>query len=151
MRATGIVRRIDDLGRVVIPKEIRRTLRIKEGDPLELFVSSDGQGVEFRKYEMYNSEEWEKLKAIILRILPHTPFALLDAYGDCKGSNLTTSVNTADLTLEKITTESIPYHLHRIASSGDVLAYLAVGKTNYNAELTRAAIGVMEEYLAAVV
>jgi len=41
MKATGIVRRIDDLGRVVIPKEIRRTLRIREGDPLEIFVDDD--------------------------------------------------------------------------------------------------------------
>lgn len=42
MKATGIVRRIDDLGRIVIPKEIRRTLRIREGDPLELFLDRDG-------------------------------------------------------------------------------------------------------------
>ena len=42
MRTTGIVRRIDDLGRVVIPKEIRRTFKIKEGDPLEIFTSRDG-------------------------------------------------------------------------------------------------------------
>ena len=49
MKATGIVRRIDDLGRVVIPKEIRRTLRIREGDPLEIFTDRDG-GVIFRKY-----------------------------------------------------------------------------------------------------
>ena len=42
MKATGIVRRIDDLGRVVIPKEIRRTMRIREGDPLELFLDRDG-------------------------------------------------------------------------------------------------------------
>ena len=42
MKATGIVRRIDDLGRVVIPKEIRRTLRIREGDPLEIFTDRDG-------------------------------------------------------------------------------------------------------------
>ena len=41
MKATGIVRRIDELGRVVIPKEIRRTLRIREGDPLELFTDRD--------------------------------------------------------------------------------------------------------------
>ena len=41
MKATGIVRRIDDLGRVVIPKEIRRTLRIREGDPLEIYVDRD--------------------------------------------------------------------------------------------------------------
>jgi AbrB family transcriptional regulator (stage V sporulation protein T) len=49
MKATGIVRRIDDLGRVVIPKEIRRTLRIREGDPLEIFTDKDGEVI-FKKY-----------------------------------------------------------------------------------------------------
>jgi AbrB family transcriptional regulator (stage V sporulation protein T) len=49
MKATGIVRRIDDLGRVVIPKEIRRTLRIREGDPLEIFVDRDGEII-LKKY-----------------------------------------------------------------------------------------------------
>ena len=49
MKATGIVRRIDDLGRVVIPKEIRRTMRVREGDPLEIFLNEDGEVV-FRKY-----------------------------------------------------------------------------------------------------
>jgi len=49
MKATGIVRRIDDLGRVVIPKEIRRTMRIREGDPLEIYTSSDGEVI-FKKY-----------------------------------------------------------------------------------------------------
>ncbi len=49
MKATGIVRRIDDLGRVVIPKEIRRTMRIREGDPLEIFTSNDGDVI-FKKY-----------------------------------------------------------------------------------------------------
>ena len=49
MKATGVVRRIDDLGRVVIPKEIRRTLRIKEGDPLEIFTDREGQVI-LKKY-----------------------------------------------------------------------------------------------------
>ena len=49
MKATGIVRRIDDLGRVVIPKEIRRTMRIREGTPLEIYTSVDGEVI-FRKY-----------------------------------------------------------------------------------------------------
>lgn len=49
MKATGIVRRIDDLGRVVIPKEIRRTMRIREGDPLEIFTEKDGEVI-FKKY-----------------------------------------------------------------------------------------------------
>ena len=49
MKATGIVRRIDDLGRVVIPKEIRRTMRIKEGDPLEIYTDREGEVI-FKKY-----------------------------------------------------------------------------------------------------
>lgn len=48
MKATGIIRRTDDLGRVVIPKKIRRTCNIREGDPLEIFLEDDG--VVFRKY-----------------------------------------------------------------------------------------------------
>jgi len=49
MKATGIVRRIDDLGRVVVPKEIRRTMRIGEGDPLEIYTGDDGEVI-FKKY-----------------------------------------------------------------------------------------------------
>ena len=49
MKATGIVRRIDDLGRVVIPKEIRRTMRIREGDPLEIYTNAGGEVI-FKKY-----------------------------------------------------------------------------------------------------
>lgn len=49
MKATGIVRRIDDLGRIVIPKEIRRTLRIREGDPLEIFTDQNG-AIVLKKY-----------------------------------------------------------------------------------------------------
>lgn len=49
MTATGIVRRIDDLGRIVVPKEIRRTLRIREGDPLEIFTNREGE-ILLKKY-----------------------------------------------------------------------------------------------------
>ena len=74
MKATGIVRRIDDLGRVVIPKEIRRTMRIKEGDPLEIFTDSEG-GVILKKYspigELTNfaSEYAESLQQTIGNII----------------------------------------------------------------------------------
>lgn len=53
MKATGIVRRIDDLGRVVIPKEIRRILRIREGDPLEIYTNSSGEVI-LKKYSPIN-------------------------------------------------------------------------------------------------
>lgn len=49
MKATGIVRRIDELGRIVLPKEIRRTMKIREGDPLEIFTDRDGEVI-FKKY-----------------------------------------------------------------------------------------------------
>ena len=51
MKATGVVRRIDDLGRIVIPKEIRRTMRMREGDPLEIFTGAGGEII-FKKYSM---------------------------------------------------------------------------------------------------
>lgn len=56
MKATGIVRRIDDLGRVVIPKEIRRTMRIREGDPLEIYTSKEGEVI-FKKYSLIGGLE----------------------------------------------------------------------------------------------
>ena len=59
MKATGIVRRIDDLGRVVIPKEIRRTLRIKEGTPLEIFTDREGEII-LKKYSPIPSHSKSK-------------------------------------------------------------------------------------------
>lgn len=61
-RCTGIVRRIDDLGRVVIPKEIRRTMKIREGDPL--IISTTENGVLFEKYDV-NADITDSLKQVI--------------------------------------------------------------------------------------
>lgn len=82
MRATGIVRRIDDLGRVAIPKEIRRNMRIKEGDPLEIFTTREGEVV-FKKYEAYDEKDWDKAKRMV-QTLTDVPFALYDSWGDIK-------------------------------------------------------------------
>lgn len=74
MKATGIVRRIDDLGRVVIPKEIRRTLRIREGDPLEIFTDREG-GIILKKYSPieeltdFSREYAESLQEVIGHII----------------------------------------------------------------------------------
>ncbi len=69
MKATGIVRRIDDLGRVVIPKEIRRTLRIREGDPLEIYTDTEG-GVIFKKYSPIG--ELSQFATTYADVLAHT-------------------------------------------------------------------------------
>lgn len=64
MRATGIVRRIDDLGRIVIPKEIRRSLNIEEGDPLEIYIDDKTKSVMFKKY-LENENALEEIQDII--------------------------------------------------------------------------------------
>ena len=65
MKATGIIRRIDDLGRIVIPKEIRRQLKITDGDPLEIFLTTDNEIVlkpyRVQEYTLRRSENWEEL------------------------------------------------------------------------------------------
>ncbi len=78
MKATGIVRRIDDLGRVVIPKEIRRTMRIREGDPLEIYTSSAGEVI-FKKYSPIGemSENAAQVAEIMHR-LAGCPVAVFD-------------------------------------------------------------------------
>ena len=81
MKATGIVRRIDDLGRIVIPREIRKTMKIKEGDPLEIFVTNDGEVI-FKKYNYADEQDWAKAKAIIKALHPNLQFALYDSWGE---------------------------------------------------------------------
>lgn len=65
MKATGIIRRIDDLGRIVIPREVRRQLKIKEGDPLEIFLTKDGEIIlkpyKVQEYTLRRSDNWEEL------------------------------------------------------------------------------------------
>lgn len=61
MKATGVVRRIDDLGRIVIPRDIRRTMGIKEGDPIEIFLDTENGGLVLMPY---HSEAYDKINAI---------------------------------------------------------------------------------------
>lgn len=78
MKATGIVRRIDDLGRVVIPKEIRRTMRIREGDPLEIYTSNDGEVI-FKKYSPINElSEGAVQAAEVVQKLSGAPVVVFD-------------------------------------------------------------------------
>lgn len=89
MKATGIVRRIDDLGRVVIPKEIRRTLRIKEGDPMELFTTREGEVV-FKKYQPFEEIDWVKAKNLVRAVFPDLHFGLYNDLGEKQtGTNVT--------------------------------------------------------------
>ena len=98
MKATGIVRRIDDLGRIVIPKEIRRTLRIKEGDPMELFTTREGEVV-FKKYQPFEEMDWVKAKYLIRAIFPDLHFSLYNDLGErqtATSMRFATSINCDD-------------------------------------------------------
>ena len=69
MKATGIIRRVDDLGRVVIPKEIRRSLHIREGEPLEIYIDHDGSVI-FRKLSHDLVDDVKHLEEVLDAYLP---------------------------------------------------------------------------------
>jgi len=98
MKSTGVIRRIDDLGRIVIPKEIRKNLRIKEGDNLEIFI--DNEDIIFRKYSMMNkiSDLAQELTDAIYTFTRHNVFivdtdAIIAASGPLKKEYLTKSIS----------------------------------------------------------
>lgn len=87
MKATGIIRRIDDLGRVVIPKKIRKNLRIREGDPLELYLE-DG-GVMFKPYRAINDYKAEfEMACRLLQWIGVNKYAMYDQRGRIANHNM---------------------------------------------------------------
>ena len=108
MKATGIVRRIDDLGRVVIPKEIRRNFHIREGDPLEIYMSDDGKYACFKKFMV---TEETNIKAILM--------ALYDSASAEFGRNVVALYNENDelLFVNRRNNPSFPKHLETCATS----------------------------------
>ena len=81
MKATGIIRRIDDLGRVVIPKEIRRSMRIKEGDPLEIYIDKSDV-VCFRKYSPIGEVDLDTMKKVCDKGLGTYNYTVFDRDGE---------------------------------------------------------------------
>ena len=91
MKSTGIIRRCDDLGRVVIPKEIRRTLKIREGSPLEIFTYQGS--VCFKPYNPIGLKDWEKVK-YVLDVLLNCGYTLKNLDDEIVASN--TNAETLD-------------------------------------------------------
>lgn len=120
MRATGITRRVDDLGRIVIPKEIRRVLRIRENDPLEFFT--DNNTICLKRYQPYETETWEKANKILSPLLKN--FAILDGYGDAVKCN---GIKVKDLEEAQTRQDLV---VKEYCQHGDRLAYLVCSKSN---------------------
>ena len=131
MKATGIVRRIDDLGRVVIPKEIRRTMRIREGDPLEIYTDREGEVI-FKKYSpigelaAFAAQYAETLhKTCSLSVVICDRDAVIACAGLSRKDYTDKSLSEE---LEQII-ESRSLYVHRVGS--DPVPVLAEGGTHY--------------------
>lgn len=140
MRATGIVRRIDDLGRVVIPREIRKTMRIKEGDPLEIFTTNNGEVV-FKKYHYADEHDWAKAKAMIKALYPDLQFGLYDSWGD---------IQTATLRKFPQSIEFENFDDREIKNNeGDTIGYIEVDSDILTEDLERV-IKVLKEFFSEI-
>ena len=135
MKATGIVRRMDDLGRVVIPKEIRRSMRIKEGDPLEIFTTSDGC-VCFKKFVPMGQEDWSRIGSVLQNsILQDEKFALYDR--DLELKFRTSSLFEVDgSTVDSAFLATVRY-------DGDIVGYLACANEEFEPSLAVKVISAM--------
>lgn len=113
MKATGIIRRIDDLGRVVIPKEIRRSMRIREGDPLEIYTETNGT-VCFRKYSPIGEIDLGTVKKVCDGGLGNLNYILFDRDGDPILPKAEARIDVDDL----------PPLVVAVKSDGELIGYL---------------------------
>ena len=130
MKATGIIRRIDDLGRVVIPKEIRRQMKIREGDPLEIYTDSDGT-VCFRKYSPIGAIDTDTIKRVCIGGLGIGNYTVFDRDGEPIVPNSSKTLLDVDEPLDE---KTVP-----IYCDGDIIGYLR--STNSNRTFVAKIIG----------
>lgn len=137
MKATGIVRRIDDLGRIVIPKEIRRTMRINEGDPFELFL--DNGCVVFKKYNAVENRDWITARNIARDILC-CDFCLLNRYTEPM-SKCGTTLNLDNIALAK-------NDVRELRVQGELMGYLVTNKEQGHSFMKDIAQKALQSFLA---
>ena len=137
--ATGIVRRIDDLGRVVIPKEIRRKMRIKEGDPLEIFTTRDSEVI-FKRYQPFDEHDWGKAKAIIKAMYPDLQFALYDVFGEKQTATRATFPSSIDIDED--------YSCIILNNEGDEIGYIYIEDETVEPEQRLRCSKVLKEFFS---
>ena len=136
MKATGIVRRIDDLGRIVIPKEIRRTLKIREGDPLEIFLENDC--VCFQRYSALGSLTDGTLR-IALAMATNSglrPIAIYDTVSKLRGTENFPSYVPSEWERGNEPFEySKTYGVYPITADGERMGYVVCERPNMSCEM----------------
>ena len=136
MKATGIVRQIDDLGRVVIPREIRRSLKIREGDPLEIFLEKDY--VCFKRYSALNSLD-DKVIRIALTMATNSglrPIAIYDTVSKlCGTENFPSYVPSEWERGNEPFEYSKTYGVYPITTDGERMGYAVCERSNMGCEM----------------
>ena len=137
MKATGIVRRIDDLGRVVIPKEIRRTLKIREGDPLEIFIE-DNDCVCFKRYSVLGSLTEDAMRVAITMASNSglRPIAIYDTTVKLRGMENFPPYTPIDWEHErKPFAYTSTYGVQPIIADGDLVGYVVCDWRDMSCEM----------------
>ena len=126
MKATGIVRRIDDLGRVVIPKEIRRSVKIREGDPLEIYLTDKGE-ILLKKYvsDILTERATEVVKTL-------AKFHIYTTIYDTSGDKIAGYGNSSVENIDAFATSSFVFPIKD--ASYEIIGYLATRDADPNAE-----------------
>ena len=136
MKATGIVRRIDDLGRVVIPKEIRRSLKIREGDPLKIFIEDNS--VCFQKYSTLGSLAEEPLQ-IAIKMASNSglrPIAIYDTDTKLRGmENFPAYVPTQWEFERKPFVFNNTYGVYPVCADGELVGYAVCDRQDMGCEM----------------
>ena len=146
MKATGIVRRIDDLGRVVIPKEIRRTLKIREGDPLEILIEKNC--VCFKKYSalgLFSEDILRVAQDMAQRTFKHQ-IAIYDRDSKISGPNSYSSYADESWEDNRTPFKDEGMGVYPIISDGELYGYVCCPESDMSAEMTMIAC-----YLSAAV
>lgn len=136
MKATGIIRRIDDLGRVVIPREIRRTLKIREGDPLEILIEKNC--VCFKKYSTLGSFSEDILRVaqdMAQRTFKHQ-IAIYDRDSKISGPNSYSSYVDESWEDNRTSFEYEGMGVYPIISDGELYGYICCPESDMSAEMT---------------
>ena len=136
MKETGIVRRIDDLGRIVIPKEIRRSLKIREGDPLEIFLEKDC--ICFKRYSALGSLSEETLRVVqtmAQRTFKHQ-IAIYDSRCKISGPNSYSSYVDVNWEDNRTPFKYNGMGVYPIVSDGELCGYICCPESDMGAEMT---------------
>ena len=136
MKATGIVRRIDDLGRVVIPKEIRRSLKIREGDPLEILIEKNC--VCFKKYStlgLFSEDILRVAQDMAQRTFNHQ-IAIYDRDSKISGPNSYSSYADESWEYERTPFKYEGMGVYPIISDGELYGYVCCPESDMSAEMT---------------